>query len=100
MIVNVPRSSRGGDRGRHQFGRITLWLTLVIVGTLTMGLTIEARLLNVGIPPEDSTQIAELAPPRLQRRLMKSAESRPAGCKIRTPTRGFLAVTWNFLDNL
>lgn len=49
------------DRGRHQFGRITLWLTLVIVGTLTMGLTIEARLLNVGIPPEDSTQIAELA---------------------------------------
>ncbi|WP_202813129.1 APC family permease [Mycolicibacterium llatzerense] len=49
------------DRGRHQFGRITLWLTLVIVGTLTMGLTIEARVLNVGIPPGDSTQIAELA---------------------------------------
>lgn len=38
-----------------------MWLTLGIVGTLTMGLTIEARLLNVGIPPEDSTSIAELA---------------------------------------
>ncbi|MHA7663142.1 APC family permease [Mycolicibacterium sp. HS_4_1] len=49
------------DRGRHQFGKITLWLTLGIVGTLTMGLTIEARLLNIGIPPENSTQIAELA---------------------------------------
>ncbi|MFC6129377.1 amino acid permease [Mycolicibacterium llatzerense] len=49
------------DRGRHQFGKVTLWLTLGIVGTLTMGLTVEARLLNIGIPPEDSTQIAELA---------------------------------------
>ena len=34
------------DAGRRRFGRITLWLTLVIVGTL---------------PPDHSTQIAELA---------------------------------------
>jgi len=34
------------DRGRRRFGRITLWLTLAIVGTLTLGLTaIAVRLL-------------------------------------------------------
>lgn len=47
--------------GRSRFGRITLWLTLGIVGTITVGLAAEAAHLNVGIPPEDSTQIAELA---------------------------------------
>ena len=49
------------DRGRSRFGRVTLWLTLAIVGTITLGLTLEAAHLQVGIPPEDSTQIAELA---------------------------------------
>jgi amino acid transporter len=49
------------DKGRHVFGKVTLWLTLGIVGTITMGLAIEAAHLNVGIPPQDSTQIAELA---------------------------------------
>jgi hypothetical protein len=48
-------------KGRHFFGEVTLWLTLGIVGTITMGLTIEAAHLNIGIPPQDSTQIAELA---------------------------------------
>ena len=42
-------------------GRITLWLTLGIVGTITLGLTAEAVHLHVGVPPADSTQIADLA---------------------------------------
>ncbi len=49
------------DDGRRHFGRVTLWLTLGIVGTITLGLAIEANRLRVGIPPPDSTQIAELA---------------------------------------
>jgi amino acid transporter len=48
-------------RGRRRFGRITLWLTLGIVGTLTLGLTSLAVRLGIGIPPADSTQIAEVA---------------------------------------
>ena len=48
-------------RGRKQFGQITLWLTLLIVGGLTLGLTALAVALRVGIPPQNSTQIAELA---------------------------------------
>ena len=38
------------DAGRRRFGRVTLWLTLAIVGTLTLGLTAAAVHLNVGIP--------------------------------------------------
>jgi hypothetical protein len=49
------------DGGRRRFGRITLWLTLAVVGTLTLGLTAQAVHLGVGIPPADSTQIAEVA---------------------------------------
>src|SRR5207248_2600345 len=49
------------DAGRRRFGRVTLWLTLAIVGTLTLGLTAAAVRLNVGIPRGDSTQIADLA---------------------------------------
>jgi hypothetical protein len=47
--------------GRKQFGQITLWLTLVIVGGLTLGLTALAVAFAVGIPPQNSTQMAELA---------------------------------------
>jgi hypothetical protein len=47
--------------GRRFFGRTTLWLTLAIVGGLTLSLTILAHKLNVGIPGEDSTQIADIA---------------------------------------
>ncbi|MFB9820551.1 hypothetical protein [Arthrobacter ramosus] len=47
--------------GKRRFGQLTLWLTLAIVGTITLGLALEAAQLHVGIPPEDSTQIAELA---------------------------------------
>jgi hypothetical protein len=49
------------DAGRRRFGKVTLWLTLGVVGTLTLGLSVEAFRLGVGIPPHDSTQIAELA---------------------------------------
>jgi amino acid transporter len=47
--------------GRRRFGRITLWLTLGIVGTLTLGLTAAAVRLKVGIPAANSTQIGNLA---------------------------------------
>ena len=47
--------------GRRRFGRITLWLTLAIVGTLTIGLTAAAVHLQIGIPHPNSTQIGDLA---------------------------------------
>ena len=49
------------DAGRRQFGRVTLWLTLGIVGTITIGLAVEAHHLRIGIPHAETTQIAELA---------------------------------------
>ncbi|WP_232248235.1 APC family permease [Streptacidiphilus rugosus] len=49
------------DAGRRRFGRITLWLTLLLVGGITLGLTAEAVHLRIGIPAPDSTQIADLA---------------------------------------
>ena len=49
------------DDGRRRFGAITLWLTLGIVGTITLGLALEAHRLQVGVPHADTTQIAELA---------------------------------------
>jgi amino acid transporter len=49
------------DDGRRRFGAITLWLTLGIVGTITLGLAVEAYRLQVGVPHADTTQIAELA---------------------------------------
>lgn len=47
--------------GKVRFGRITLWLTLIVVTWLTLGLTMLALRLHVGIPPTDSTQTAQLA---------------------------------------
>ena len=47
--------------GKVQFGQITLWLTLGIVSWLTLGLTVLAVRLHVGIPSGDSTQIADIA---------------------------------------
>jgi amino acid transporter len=49
------------NAGRKRFGTITLWLTLGIVGTLTLGLAVEATHLQIGIPPAETTLIAELA---------------------------------------
>ena len=64
--VEAPSSAiaqLGGldDRRRRRFGQITLWLTLGIVGTITMGLAIEAATLGIGVPGAESTLIAELA---------------------------------------
>ncbi|UZG60465.1 APC family permease [Rhodococcus opacus] len=49
------------DTGRRRFGRITLWLTLGIVGGLTLGLTAAAVHLGAGVPAAESTQLADLA---------------------------------------
>src|SRR5437764_11043838 len=49
------------DPGRRRFGRVTLWLTLGVVGTITLGLTAQAVRLGIGVPHADTTQIAELA---------------------------------------
>jgi hypothetical protein len=48
-------------RSKVRFGRTTLWLTLLVVCWLTLGLTIVAVRLNVGVPPPHSTQIAQIA---------------------------------------
>jgi hypothetical protein len=49
------------DSGRRSFGRLTLWTMLAIVVTITVGLSVLAVRLRIGIPPSDSTQIAEVA---------------------------------------
>jgi hypothetical protein len=49
------------DAGRRFFGRATLWMTLLIVGGLTMGITALAVRLGIGIPPANSTQIGDVA---------------------------------------
>src|SRR5204862_2673663 len=49
------------DPGRRRFGRMTLWSMLAIVIMLTIGLSALAVRLRVGIPPSNSTQIAEVA---------------------------------------
>lgn len=64
--VEAPSSAiaqLGGlnDDRRRMFGRVTLWLTLGIVGTITIGLSVQATILRIGIPTGDSTMIAELA---------------------------------------
>ncbi len=49
------------DAGRRRFGRITLWSMLAIVLWLSVGLGAAAVHLRVGIPRQNSTQIAETA---------------------------------------
>lgn len=49
------------DAGRRRFGKLTLWLTLGVVGTITIGLALELVHLHIGIPQPETTQIAELA---------------------------------------
>jgi len=49
------------DDGRRTFGRWALWLTLGIVGTLTLGLTAAAVYLGVSVPHADTTLVAEIA---------------------------------------
>jgi amino acid transporter len=49
------------DRGRERFGRVTLWLTFVVEGSLTAFIAVLAVHLHVGIPGHDSTLIADVA---------------------------------------
>jgi len=49
------------DHGRQRFGRITLWLTFAIEGTLTVLIAGLAVRLRMGIPPDGSTLIADVA---------------------------------------
>ncbi|WP_353809719.1 amino acid permease [Agromyces sp. SYSU T00194] len=48
-------------RGRARYGRTTLLLTLLVVGSLTLGLAAEAGRLGIGVPADDSTMVAEVA---------------------------------------
>ncbi|MEV0948657.1 amino acid permease [Rhodococcus sp. NPDC049939] len=49
------------DDGRRRFGQITLWLTLAIVGGITIGLTAATVHLGRHIPDTGSTLIADVA---------------------------------------
>ncbi|HZA88738.1 MAG TPA: hypothetical protein VE401_00760 [Solirubrobacterales bacterium] len=49
------------DRGRRVFGRLTLWLMVAIVGSLTLALAALAVSLGIALPDEDSTLLAEVA---------------------------------------
>ena len=46
---------------RRRFGQWTIWLTVGIVGVLTTGITALAVTRGVGLPPADSTLLAEVA---------------------------------------
>src|SRR5262245_11481002 len=46
---------------RRRFGQWTIWLTVGIVGVLTVGITALAVTDGVGLPPADSTLLAEVA---------------------------------------
>lgn len=47
--------------GRRAFGRWALWLTLGIVGVLTLSITAAVVHLGITVPQDDSTMVAELA---------------------------------------
>jgi hypothetical protein len=50
-----------GRRNRRRFGQWTIWLTVAIVGTLTIAIPVLAVTRDVGLPPSDSTLLAEVA---------------------------------------
>jgi hypothetical protein len=47
--------------GRRRFGQLTLWLTLGIVGVLTLTFAVQATRLGISIPDKGSTLIADFA---------------------------------------
>jgi amino acid transporter len=49
------------DDGRERFGLVTLWLMFAIQGLLTVLIAVLAVHLRVGIPPVDSTLVADVA---------------------------------------
>ncbi len=50
-----------GRGDRRRFGQWTIWLTVGIVGVLTIGISTLAIVRGVGLPPSDSTLLAEVA---------------------------------------
>lgn len=57
-IAQLPQLD---DASRRAFGRWALWLTLSIVGVLTIGLAVAAVHLQIGVPREDTTLVGEIA---------------------------------------
>ncbi len=57
-IAQLPQLD---DRSRRSFGRLTLWLMVGIVGFLTIAFAALAVGLGTGLPPSDSTLLAEIA---------------------------------------
>lgn len=57
-IAQLPQLE---DSDRRRFGRYTLWMMVGIVGTLTIGLAAVAVHQGSGLPPKDSTLLAEIA---------------------------------------
>lgn len=57
----IAQLSQLDDRTRRRFGRWTLWMMVGIVGALTLGFAAAAAHLGVGLPPEGSTLLAEVA---------------------------------------
>jgi hypothetical protein len=57
-IAQLPQLD---DRARRRLGRLTLWLMVGIVGTLTIAFTVLAVYLGTDLPPANSTLIAEVA---------------------------------------
>jgi hypothetical protein len=49
------------NAGRLRFGRMTLWLIVAIVIWLTIGIAVLGVRLHIGLPPKNSTWIAEVA---------------------------------------
>jgi amino acid transporter len=57
----IAQLGRLDRRARRWFGQWTIWLTVVIVVGLTIGVTTLAITRGVGLPPADSTLLAEVA---------------------------------------
>jgi hypothetical protein len=60
-LTSVAQLGQLDSDGKRRFGRGTLALTVGIVGTITLALAALAVHLNVGIPGQSTTQIAEIA---------------------------------------
>ena len=60
-LTAIAQLGQLDNLGRKLFGRLTLVLTLGIVGGLTLTLTALAVHLDVGVPIGDTTQIADIA---------------------------------------
>ena len=78
--TSIAQLGQLNDDGKRRFGQGTLALTIVIVGGMTMGLTILAVHLNVGIPGADETQISNLAKASAGRGLYSAPSRSRADC--------------------